>query len=185
MKKILFVILLCGVMALGLAGCSNLVSDSKKELEDAKNDLEETYKKYGWVEKETVNTILAKFNTEIMDGGLNTPASDDYMVVDNGKYWFALTDDVAFYLKPVESSGNKEKDILDMSAIYMDNDKYDETTAIKYTKLLIKANNEEITDSEIDELLKEAKEKSSSKETANNETTKSTIDILIKKLNPS
>ena len=81
MKKILFVILLCGVMALGLAGCSNLVSDSKKELEDAKNDLEETYKKYGWVEKETVNTILAKFNTEIMDGGLNTPASDDYMVV--------------------------------------------------------------------------------------------------------
>ena len=168
MKKILFVILLCGVMALGLAGCSNLVSDSKKELEDAKNDLEETYKKYGWVEKETVNTILAKFNTEIMDSGLNTPASDDYMIVDNGKYWFALTDDVAFYLKPVESSGNKEKDILDMSAIYMDNDKYDETTAIKYTKLLIKANNEEITDSEIDELLKEAKEQSSSKKTANN-----------------
>ena len=111
MKKKLFAILLCGVMALGLAGCSNPVSDSKKELEDAKKDLEETYKKYGWVEKETVNTILAKFNTEIMDGGLNTPASDDYMVVDNGKYWFALTDDVAFYLKPVESSGNKEKDI--------------------------------------------------------------------------
>ena len=77
MKKILFAILLCGAMALGLVGCSNLVSDSKKELEDAKNDLEETYKKYGWVEKETVNTILAKFNTEIMDSGLNTPASDD------------------------------------------------------------------------------------------------------------
>ena len=68
----------------------------------------------------------------------------------------------------LKSFENKEKDILDMSAIYMDNDKYDETTAIKYTKLLIKANNEEITDSEIDELLKEAKEKSSTKETANN-----------------
>lgn len=67
-----------------------------------------------------------------MDGGLNTLASDDYMVVDNGKYWFALTNDVAFY------------------------------------KLLIKANNEEITDSEIDELLKEAKEKSFAKEIANN-----------------
>ena len=50
MKKKLFAILLCGVMVLGLAGCSNPVSDSKKELEDAKNDLEETYKKYGWVE---------------------------------------------------------------------------------------------------------------------------------------
>lgn len=55
MKKKLFAILLCGVMALGLAGCSNPVSYSKKELEDAKNDLEETYKKYGWVEKETAN----------------------------------------------------------------------------------------------------------------------------------
>lgn len=44
MKKKLFAILLCGVMALGLAGCSNPVSDSKKELEDAKKDLEETYK---------------------------------------------------------------------------------------------------------------------------------------------
>ena len=38
MKKKLFAILLSGVMALGLAGCSNPVSDSKKELEDAKND---------------------------------------------------------------------------------------------------------------------------------------------------
>lgn len=158
---VIFVIAFVGV-------CFAIVQASKHNLEEAKNVLEETQKKYGWVEKETVNTILAKFNTEIMDGGLNTPASDDYMVVDNGKYWFALTDDVAFYLKPVESSGNKEKDILDMSAIYMDNDKYDETTAIKYAKLLIKANNEEITDSEIDELLKEAKEKSSAKETANN-----------------
>lgn len=162
MKKKLFAILLCGVMVLGLAGCG------KDKVEEAKKNLQETQEKYGWVEKETVNTILAKFNTEIMDGGVNTPAIDDYMVVDNGNYWFALTEDVSIYLKPVESSGNKEKDILDMSAIYMDKDKYDENTAIKYTKLLIKANNEEITDSEIDELLKEAKEKSSSKKTANN-----------------
>ena len=29
MKKKLFAILLCGVMALGLAGCSNPVSDSR------------------------------------------------------------------------------------------------------------------------------------------------------------
>ena len=112
MKKKFFAILLCGVMVLGLAGCGNPVSDSKKELEDAKNDLEETYKKYGWVEKETVNTILAKFNTEIMDSGLNTPASDDYMVVDNGKYWFALSDDVAFYLKQLNHLEIKKKIFL-------------------------------------------------------------------------
>lgn len=162
MKKTILTMLLCSVMILGITGCG------KDKVEEAKKDLQETQEKYGWVEKETVNTILAKFNTEIMDGGVNTPASDDYMVVDNGIYWFALTDDVSIYLKPIESTENKEKDILDMSAIYMDKDKYDENTAIKYTKLLIKANNAEITDSEIDTLLKEAKEKSSSKETANN-----------------
>ena len=43
MKKKLFAILLCGVMALGLAGCSNPVSDSKKELEDAKKELEKIW----------------------------------------------------------------------------------------------------------------------------------------------
>ena len=51
MKKKLFAILLCGIMALGLAGCSNPVSDSKKELEDAKKDLEETYKKMDGLRK--------------------------------------------------------------------------------------------------------------------------------------
>lgn len=162
MKKTILTILLCGVTLLGITGCS------KNELEEAKKDLQETQEKYGWVEKETVNTILAKFNTEIMDGGFNTPASDDYMVIENGLYWFALTDDILYYLKPVEFSGNKENDILDMSALYLKKDKYNEDTSLKYAKLLIKANNNEITNSEIESLIKEAKEKSTSKETSNN-----------------
>lgn len=162
MKKTILTILLCGVMVLGITGCG------KDEMKNAEKDLQETQEKYGWVEKETVNTILAKFNTGIMDGGLNTPASDDYMVIENDLYWFALTDNISYYLKPVEFSGNKENDILDMSALYLKKDNYNEDTALKYVKLLIKANNEEITDSEIENLIKEAKEKSSSKESANN-----------------
>jgi len=162
MKKTLLAILLCGVMVLGIAGCG------KDEVENAEKNLQETQEKYGWVEKETINTIIAKFNAEIMDGGLNTPASDDYMVIENNMYWFALTDNISYYLKPVEFSGNKENDILDMSALYFDKDKYNEDLALKYVKLLIKANNEKITDSEIENLIKEAKEKSSSKKSANN-----------------
>jgi len=162
MKKILLAILLCGVMVLGITGCG------KDEVENAEKNLQETQEKYGWVEKETINTIIAKFNAEIMDGGLNTPASDDYMVIENNMYWFALTDNISYYLKPVEFSGNKENDILDMSALYFDKDKYNEDLALKYVKLLIKANNEKITDSEIENLIKEAKEKSSSKKSANN-----------------
>lgn len=162
MKNKILTILLCGVMILGITGCG------KDEVRQAEKDLQETKEKYGLVEKETVDLVLAKFNTEIMDGGINTPAVDDYMVIDNGLYWFALTDEVSFYLKPEKMTEDKKKDILDMSAIYMNKDKYNENTALKYAKLLIKANNAEIADSEIDELLKEAKEKSSSKKNANN-----------------
>lgn len=162
MKKIILTILVCGVMVLGLTGCG------KSEVEEAEKSLQETYEKYGWVEEESVNTIIAKFNTEIMDTGLGTPASDDYMVIDNELYWFALTDDITFYLKPVKFSGEKESDILDMSALHFSKDNYDESTALKYVKLLIKANNDKITDSEMDELLKELKENASSKKTANN-----------------
>lgn len=152
MKKKIFLIILCGVMLLGLSGC-------KKD--DAEKDLQETIDKYGVVEKETVDTVLAKFNTEIMDGGVNTPAVDDYMVVDGGSYWFALTDEVSIYLKPVQMSEDKTKDILDMSALYFEKETYDEKEALKYTKMLIKANNDKITDDEIDKLLDDAKEKTS------------------------
>lgn len=55
-----------------------------------------------------------------------------------------------------------------MSALYFDKGEYNEDIALKYVKFLIKANNEEITDSEIKNLIKEAKEKSSSKNSANN-----------------
>ena len=162
MKKTILTILLCGVMILGLTGCG------KNKVEEAEKDLQETYEKYGWVEEETVNTIVAKFNTEIMDNGLNTPASDDYMVTDNGYYWFGLTDSISYYLKPVEFTEDKEKDALDMSGLKFDKEGYDEEKSLKYVKYLIKANNDKITDSEIDSLLKEAKEKSSDKKTANN-----------------
>lgn len=55
MKKKL-VILICGIMVLNLTGCG------KSDLEDAKKDLQETQEKYGWVQKETVDTLVAKFN---------------------------------------------------------------------------------------------------------------------------
>ena len=74
MKKKLFAILLCGVMALGLAGCSNPVSDSKKELEDAEKELEETYKKYKQQEaflswKEILGDDYSKYEEYMTDDG--------------------------------------------------------------------------------------------------------------------
>lgn len=158
MKKKILTIILCGVMALGISGCSNPVEDSKKELEDAKKDLEETYKKYGWVEKETVNNLIAKYNTEIMDGGLETPAYDNGMLIENNTYWFALTEDITFYIKPLECSEDKMKDIADLSAVRIDKKNYNEEVIVNYAKKLIKANNNDFTDEEINTYIKGAQE---------------------------
>lgn len=162
MKKTILTILLCGVMVLGLTGCE------KNKVEEAKEDLEKTYEKYGWVEQENISTMIAKFNTEIMDNGLNTPAYDDYLTIEDDSYWFGITENISYLLQPVKFTGDKEKDILDMSALYFHKDNYNEDEAIKYVRCLIKSNNYDLTDEEIDDLIKEAKEKSSKKETSNN-----------------
>lgn len=162
MKKIILSILLCGIMVLGITGCS------KNQVKEAEKDLQETYDKYGVVEKETISTMIAKFNTEIMDSGLNTPAYDDYMTIEDSSYWFGITENISYLLQPVEFTGDKDKDILDMSALYFHKDKYNEEEAYKYVKCLIKSNNYDLTNEEITNLIKEAKELSSTKKTANN-----------------
>ena len=54
MKKNISYILLCGILVLSLTGCSK-----------NKNDLQESEEKYGAVEKENVEVLVAKFNTEV------------------------------------------------------------------------------------------------------------------------
>ena len=60
MKKKIFTILMCSLVILGITGCG------KSKVEDAKKDLEESYEKYGFVEKENVDVLVAKFNTQVM-----------------------------------------------------------------------------------------------------------------------
>lgn len=162
MKKTILTIILCGVMFFCVTGCG------KDEIKEAEKELQETYEKYGLVEKESVSTMIAKFNTEIMDNGLNTPAYDDYLTIQDDVYWFGLTEDISYYLQPVEFTGNREKDIVEMSAIYFKKENYDEDIATKYAQYLIKANNYDLSDEEILNLIREAKEISSTKKTANN-----------------
>lgn len=164
------VMTICGIIfvIVFVAVCFAIVQFSKQDVENAQKDLQEAYEKYGTVEKEIVNILVAKLNTEIMDNSINTPASDELMVAQDGLYWYGLTDDVSIYVKPVEFSNDNKKDIVEISAIYMNKEKYNEETAIKYAKLLIKANNEELTENEIDTLIKDAKAFSKDEEFANN-----------------
>lgn len=98
-----------------------------KDLENKKQDLQDTINKYGYVEKEDVSVSVSKFNTVVMDN-----------------------------------------DITELMAIYYSKGIEDETMVINYVKSLIKANNENLTDSDIDYLIDDAKYVSNDKKISNN-----------------
>lgn len=162
MKKMLFAILLCGVMVLSLTGCG------KSSVEDAKNDLQESQEKYGFVEKETIDVLVAKFNTEVVYNSSLNPASTDYLTEDNNQYWYGLIEGVYLVVVPEKYTGDKAIDIVDYMLIYVEkNSKYSDD-AVTYAKYLIKANYNEATETETDTLLKEAITKAPTGKTAYN-----------------
>ena len=164
MKKTLFAILLCGIMVLGLTGCG------KSSVEDAKKDLQESQEKYGSVEKETADVLVAKFNTEVMDndGSSLNPASTDYLTEYNNQYWYGLLDGVSLVVVPEKYTGDKATDIVDYMLIYVDKTSKYGDDALTYAKHLIKANYNEATRDEINTLLDEAKTKSTTGKTTYN-----------------
>lgn len=162
MKKLIFIILMCGVIVFGITGCG------KSNLNDTKNDLEESQNKYGFVQEETVDVLVAKFNTEVLNNTSLNKASLDYLTVSNNQYWYGLYEGVSLVVVPKKFTGNKETEIVDYMLIFVQKNSEYEKNVIDYTKYLIKSNNSSITDEEIDELIKDAKEKSTSGKTSNN-----------------
>ncbi len=61
------------------------------------------------------------------------------------------------YVKPVDFSGNKDKDIANIMTIQYSKNSKNSDVAINYVKALLKANNDKLTDSDIDYLMSEAK----------------------------
>ena len=162
MKKVILIILLCGVMVLGMAGCGN------SDLEESKKELEETQEKYGFVENETVDVLVAKFNTEVVDNSSLNPASTDYLTESDNKYWYGLIEGIYLVVVPKEYTGDKAVDIVDYMLIYVDKTSKHGDDAVMYAKNLIKANYNEATETEITTLLEEAKNKSTTGKTAYN-----------------
>jgi len=161
MKRKMLIILLFGVIVLSLTGC-----DSKK---DDENIQQETIDKYGFVEKETVKTLVAKFNTEVMDnsnGKLN-PASDEYLTVENNQYWYGLVEGIYLVVIPIEFSNDQAKEVVDSMTIYVQKDCEYENDVTTYVKHLLNANNDKFTLDEVRSLMDEAVHKVN-KEKANN-----------------
>lgn len=165
-KKIIIICLIMIILAIVISLGVKLYLN--KDLENQRQKLQETQEKYGWVEKETVDVLVAKFNTEIVDSSSLNPASTDYLTEDNNQYWYGLIDGIYLVVVPEKYTGDKLTEIVDYTLLYVDKTSKYESDAISYIKHLIKANNSNITDNEIDSLLQEAKVKSTSGETANN-----------------
>ena len=165
-KKIIIICLIMIILAIVISLGVKLYLN--KDLENQRQKLQETQEKYGWVEKETVDVLVAKFNMEIVDSSSLNPASTDYLTEDNNQYWYGLIDGIYLVDVPEKYTGDKSTEIVDYTLLYVDKTSKYESDAISYIKHLIKANNSNITDNEIDSLLQEAKVKSTSGETANN-----------------
>lgn len=165
-KKIIIICLIMIILAIVISLGVKLYLN--KDLENQRQKLQETQEKYGWVEKETVDVLVAKFNMEIVDSSSLNPASTDYLTEDNNQYWYGLIDGIYLVVVPEKYTGDKSTEIVDYTLLYVDKTSKYESDAISYIKHLIKANNSNITDNEIDSLLQEAKVKSTSGETANN-----------------
>ena len=168
MKKNKVIIISLIVIILAVGGCLGVKIYLDKDLESQKQKLQETIEKYGYVEKENVTTCVANFNTEVMDNNVGNPASDEYMVAQDNLYWYGLINDIYLYIKPENFTENKDNDITETMTIQYSKNIEDETIVVNYVKALIKANNENLTDSDIDYLITEAKKLSNDKKTANN-----------------
>lgn len=165
LKKEIIITAIVAVIAVGVSfGVKYFLN---KDLEEQKEELQENIDKYGIVERETVETTVAKFNTQIKENSSLNPAMNEYLTMDNGEYWYGLIEGIYCYITPEEFTGDKTKDITEQISIYYEKNSKYKKDAIKYIRYLIKANNDEITESEIDELIKNAENLSKEGKTAN------------------
>ncbi len=164
MKKkiiIISIIVVLLIVAVGLAFIFSKVENNQKEYADLVDE-------YGSVEKETVENVIEKFNEEMKSGKPNTPAKDLSIDKDEGLYWYVMTENISCYVSPVEFTEDVKKDNAELISIYFDKEGYKEETAVYYWKKLIKVNNAELTDEEIDDFVEKAeKDRSSDQMTAN------------------
>lgn len=103
MKKTIITILVCIVIALSLTACG------KSDLEEANKDLENSQEKYGYVEKETVDVLVAKFNTEVADNSTLNKASTEYLTESNNQYWYGLIEGISLVVVPEKCTNDKTK----------------------------------------------------------------------------
>ncbi len=142
---------MAALLALMLTACGGEDAGSSSELSDISSAEETVY-----AARESVMESIAKFNTQVLDRGIEYPVQEAYQTVENGTYFYGVFEDIGFYVKPVAYTGDREADLAKNIAVFYDVGSKNEELALQYVKCLIKANLEGATDSEIDALVAEA-----------------------------
>ena len=140
MKK--FFIGILGICSLFLVGCG-------------KTETEE--KDFGNVEKTTVEVLVKFFNDEINENSGLSPINNDTPKVEDGVYRYELEEEGVYLTVTPEKQEAKDKDIVKSMQICFS--EADDNVAAAYAKLLVVANNPEITSEEANDLVIEAKDK--------------------------
>ena len=110
------------------------------------------------VERETVATIVAKFNAEILDVTQRElePTNDEAMITYENNYWYPLTDAVSLVVVPEDFTGDSYRDIAKVALIYSNKDENNQHVAREYWQYLVRTNNRELDDSSVTNLLADA-----------------------------
>lgn len=145
---IIAVVVLVGV----LLGVRAIIMANQKEPATTDEPVAST------VERETVATIVAKFNTEVMDVTQweLEPANDEAMVTYENNYWYPLAEDISLVVVPEEFTSNKDNDVVKVALIYSNKDESNQHVAREYWQYLVRANNSELDDETVAKLLEDA-----------------------------
>lgn len=127
--------------------CLLLVGCGKTDTED---------KNLGNVEKTTVEVLMKYFNDTINEDSGLAPINNDTPKIENGVYRYELEEEGVYVTVTPEKQEAKDKDIVKSMQICFSEE--NEKVATAYAKLLVVANNNEITAEEADSLVTESKQ---------------------------
>lgn len=111
-----------------------------------------------YLEEISISTFVDNFNKKITSSNIEYLASEDYLIKEDEFYWYGLYEDVVLHIVPIKYSGDLTKDTILETGIFFDKGSANEELAMNYLANLIKTNDSKLTDEQVNEIIKQAKE---------------------------
>lgn len=111
-----------------------------------------------YLEEISISTFVDNFNKKLKDSNIEYLANEDYLIKEDKFYWYGLYEDVVLHIVPIKYSGDLTKDTILETGIFFDKGSANEELAMNYLANLIKTNDSKLTDEQVNEIIKQAKE---------------------------